>query len=320
MFHTIRKQYSGKFLLLLLLAFSAVPVQAGPVYRYRGHDAPGAAAADPITVIGELLEHEVAKGETLLDIARAYGLGFNEMEDLYPEMDPWIPKPGDVLVVPSRWVLPEDRRPGIVINVAEMRLYHFLDGAGSVRTFPVAVGQPSWPTPIGGFRVHDKRTNPFWYIPPSLQGQYGLRVVPPGPDNPLGDYFMGIGDAVGIHGTDFAWSVGRLVTHGCIRLYPEDIRSLFPTVSRGTPVQTVYEPVKIGRVGDRIFLEAHRDVYGRIPDYRGHALQRIAAAGLSAHVDPTLLDAVLERRSGVPVEVGTVGLTATPPQRTMALR
>lgn len=293
----------------ILLSMQCFPasVHGGPVYHYREGRASGAGKVEAVTVIGSMRDHQVAKGETLLDIARLYGLGYNEMQDLYPEMDPWIPKPGIQLVVPSMWILPEERSPGIVINVAEMRLYHFPGIPEQVRTYPVAVGQPEWPSPIGSYRVIEKRQNPYWYIPPSLQEKYGVRTLPPGPDNPLGDRFIGIGDAIGIHGTDFAWSVGRLVTHGCIRLYPEDIRSLYPAVSEKTAVRMIYEPVKIGRSDGRIFLEAHRDVYGRISDYRSYALGRIEAAGLMRHVDMTLLDTVLVRRSGIPVEVGRLG-------------
>jgi len=284
----------------------AVPefVQSGSVFQYRDGKQEGTAPGQEITVIGSLQNHQVAKGETLLDIARFYDLGFNEMEDFYPEMDPWLPRPGSILVIPSLWILPEIRKPGIVINIAEMRLYYFLDHSREVRTFPVAVGQSLWPSPSGNFRVIEKRKYPAWYIPLSLQKKYGISVLPPGCNNPLGDYFIGIGNAIGIHGTNFAWAVGRLVTHGCIRLYPEDIRELYSAVSLGTQVWMIYEPIKIGHIGRRIFLEAHRDIYAGINNYQKYALDRIEAFGSTCHFDAVTVEQTLRIRSGIPVEVG----------------
>ncbi|MBP8830614.1 MAG: L,D-transpeptidase family protein [Desulfobacter sp.] len=284
----------------------AVPefAQSGSAFQYWDGKQGGTAGSQEITVIGSLQNHQVAKGETLLDIARFYDLGFNEMADLYPEMDPWFLKPGSILVIPSLWILPEIRKPGIVINVAEMRLYHFLDHSREVRTFPVAVGQCLWPTPSGNFCVIEKRKYPFWYIPMSLQKKYGTGVIPPGSNNPLGEYFIGIGNAIGIHGTNFAWTVGRLVTHGCIRLYPEDIRELYSAVSLGTQVRIIYEPIKIGYIGKKIFLEAHRDIYAKINNYQKYALDRIATYGSTCRFDAATVEQTIRIRSGIPVEVG----------------
>ncbi|MFW6054446.1 MAG: L,D-transpeptidase family protein, partial [Thermodesulfobacteriota bacterium] len=134
----------------------------------------------------------VKEGETLLDIARLYDLGFNEMQDLYPELDPWIPPEGTELTIPSRWVIPGERRKGIVVNVAELRLYFFRGKEKAVRTFPIGIGRRDWPSPLGTFRVGEKRANPRWYIPRSLQEKYGLKTMPPGPDNPLGNYWIGL--------------------------------------------------------------------------------------------------------------------------------
>ncbi|MGD9823298.1 L,D-transpeptidase family protein [Desulfobacter sp.] len=299
----IRSTTAAVIIGIMLLAVPEF-VQSGSVFQYRDGKQDGTSGSQKITVIGSLQNHQVAKGETLLDIARFYDLGFNEMADLYPEMDPWLLKPGSILVIPSLWILPEIRKPGIVINVAEMRMYHFFDHSREVRTFPVAVGQRLWPSPSGNFRVIEKRKSPFWYIPMSLQKKYGISVLPPGCDNPLGDYFIGIGNAIGIHGTNFAWAVGRLVTHGCIRLYPEDIKELYPAVSLGTQVQMIYEPIKIGYIGRRIFLEAHRDIYAGISNYQKSALDRIAAAGSTCHFDAATVKQTLQIRSGIPIEVG----------------
>lgn len=304
--------------------------QSGLVYTYfepHGNLSPNSETA---TLIGHPVRYIVQKGDTLLDIARDYRLGFNELEDLYPDVNPWVPKVGKELILPRMWVLPQFRNKGIVINLAELRLYHFLDKkglkgnsldyfqenvkndgieVGFVRTYPVGIGDETWNSPLGSFRIIDKRVKPTWYIPPSLISKYHpIKMVPPGPDNPLGDYFMGIGNAYGIHGTDNPWSVGRLVTHGCIRLYPEDIEFLFPTVAEGTPVQIVYEPVKIGFLDGNIYVEVHRDIYGKIADYEQYGYQKLTDLGLMDSVDPDLFEAELEKKTGMPVKVGTIGM------------
>jgi L,D-transpeptidase ErfK/SrfK len=329
------KTLSKYFLWIMLVAVSAnigistgVWPQTGLTYTYFDTSKNNSPDADTVTVIGHPVKYIVQKGDTLLDIARDFRLGFNELEDLYPELNPWVPTAGKELVLPRMWVLPQVRKSGIVINLAEFRLYQFLDkkkflsnteklfqeniedhvpDVSFVRTYPVGIGDETWNSPEGSFRIIDKRVKPAWYIPPSLVGKYHpIKVVPPGPNNPLGDYFMGIGDAYGIHGTDNPWSVGRMVTHGCIRLYPEDIEFLFPTVAEGTPVQIVYEPVKIGFLNGRIYVEVHKDIYEKISDFNGYGYQKLSDLGLMETVDQALFEAELERKSGMPVEVGKI--------------
>ncbi|MCF8105506.1 MAG: L,D-transpeptidase family protein [Desulfohalobiaceae bacterium] len=255
-------------------------------------------------IIGTPRRHVVKDGETLLDIARLYDLGFNEIQGLYPGLDPWIPPAGTELTIPSLWVIPGERRKGIVVNVAELRLYFFPGKKKAVRTFPVGIGRRDWPSPLGTFMVGEKRANPRWYIPRSLQEKYGLKTMPPGPDNPLGNYWIGLANtSYGIHGTDIPWSVGRLVTHGCIRLYPEDIEPLFAMVQPGTPVAIIYEPVKIGLKSGRVYAEVHRDIYDRIEDFVEYGRQRLRAAGLINRVDLAKFGRVLARQSGMVVDV-----------------
>jgi L,D-transpeptidase ErfK/SrfK len=258
------------------------------------------------TVIGTTQHHLVRKGETLLDVARRYDLGFNEVEDLYPRVDPWVPPEGMELVIPSRWVLPETRAAGLVINVAEMRLYLFttLKGHPIVSTFPIGVGGREWQTPTGDFKVSEKSTRPTWFIPPSLREKYHVKKIPPGPDNPLGDYWIGLANSgYGIHGTDIPWSVGRLVTLGCIRLYPEDIKQLYNVVKVGTPVKIVYEPVKIGLVSGKVHAEVHRDVYGLIDDFADYGYQCLQKKGLVRRVDYKKYFQALVRQDGLPLDV-----------------
>jgi len=262
------------------------------------------------TVIGNLQIHRVRKKETLLDIARHYHLGFNEIEDLYPNLDPWIPPEGLELTIPSQWVLPGTIREGIVINVPEMRLYYFTSQGKNtkVETFPVGIGDIDWPTPLGSFKIKEKRKNPAWLIPPSLRHKYNVIAIPPGPDNPLGDYWMGLAHSkYGIHGTDIPWSIGRLVTRGCIRLYPEDIQNLFEKVDIGTPVVLIYEPVKIGRVSEKIYVEVHRDIYGRIDHFEQYGYKKLQERSLSRRVDMNKFDQAAKRRNGMPVDVTLTG-------------
>jgi len=268
---------------------------------------PGEVMQGPVpSLVGTLRRHVVRSRETLLDIARAYDLGFNEMEDLYPAMDPWLPPAGAVLTIPSRWVLPDAKPAELVINVAELRLYWFrrLGGAPTVETFPVGIGDLDWPTPTGEFRIRAKVAHPAWVIPPSLRAKYGRAVIPPGPDNPLGNYWMRLaGTSYGIHGTDIPWSVGRLVTHGCIRLYPEDMAYLFRSLTLPATVRLIYEPVKIGLADGRVYVEVHRDVYGRIVDFKAYGFQRLTASKWRHSVDVAAFAKALEDRRGLPVDV-----------------
>jgi L,D-transpeptidase ErfK/SrfK len=332
-----QRKFLGRFLLLVMMIAAATNIgftaevwsQTGLTYTYVDTPKNQPPSLETVTMIGHPITYVVRKGDTLLDIARDYRLGYNEVEALYPEINPWVPPVGKELILPKMWVLPQVRKPGIVINLAEFRLYHFIDKAllGNslnhfqeeikngktemrfVRTYPVGIGNESWNSPIGMFRIIDKRVNPTWYIPPSLKSKYHpIKVIPPGPKNPLGNHFMGIGNAYGIHGTDNPWSVGRMVTHGCIRLYPEDIEFLYTTVTEGTPVQIVYEPVKIGFLNGSIYVEVHKDIYEKISNFNEYGYQKLADLGLMEAVEPALFEAELERKSGMPVEVGIIDL------------
>jgi L,D-transpeptidase ErfK/SrfK len=248
--------------------------------------------------------HVIRREETLLDIARSYDLGFNEIQDLYPAWDPWLPPSGKRMDLPSRWILPERLEDGILINTAELRLYYFDAQAGALRTFPVGIGDQAWPTPVGSFRITNKVVQPTWTIPPSLRTEYRVKSIPPGPDNPLGGYWLGLnGSRYGIHGTNFPWSIGRLSSRGCIRMYPEDIRLLFEIARVGTPVKIIYKPVKIGTQAGKIFVEIHRDVYEKGANIAEDTQLQLIELGVADKVDPQKLIQALDRRSGMPVDV-----------------
>jgi L,D-transpeptidase ErfK/SrfK len=258
------------------------------------------------TVIGAPERYVVKDKDTFLDIARHYRLGFNEMEALYPDIDPWIPPADTWLLLPTHWVLPASLDQGIIINSAELRLYYFMKAGADhvVKTFPVGIGDTDWPTPVGEFKVGEKRKNPAWYIPPSLRKKYGVSVIPPGPENPLGKFWIRLGNSsYGMHGTDIPWSVGRLVTHGCIRLYPEDIKHLFREVETGTPVRIIYEPVKLGVLAGRVYAEVHTDIYQMIDDFVEYGYRRLQEEGVAERVDIEKFYKALTRKDGMPVDI-----------------
>lgn len=256
-------------------------------------------------VVGSLRNHTVGTEETLLDIARKYGLGFNEIQILYPKMDAWVLTPGHRLTIPTRWILPATKHKGLVINIPELRLYHFFSKYRMVTTYPVGIGYTGWETPVVSGRVNHRQVDPTWQVPKSLREKYGVASIPPGPNNPLGKYWIGLSiEGYGIHGTNFPWGVGRLISHGCIRLYPEHIALLYNQVYVNTPVEIIYEPVKIGVLGDSVFMEVHPDIYGKIPDMYAHAKQRLMSLGLWSSISVKAIKEILQTRNGVPVHVG----------------
>jgi L,D-transpeptidase ErfK/SrfK len=291
--------------ILIFLAGVLYPLDlSAGAYRYRFPEPNLANDPKADTVIGLLGEYTVKEKDTFLDIARDNDLGFNEMEALYPKIDPWVPPRGMKVILPTQWILPPTKKSGIVINIAEMRLYYFMKSSNMVQTYPVGIGDTGWFSPEGIFAVVEKRVHPTWYIPKSLQEKYEMKTMPPGPENPLGDYWMGLSHSgYGVHGTNFPWAVGRLVTHGCIRLYPEDIKKLFPMVPMKTPVELIYEPVKIGWKHGRIYVEVHHDIYEKMNSLVDYGKKKIDSLGLTGLVDEDLLVKTLEGKQGIPVDI-----------------
>ena len=257
------------------------------------------------TVVGSIRHHFVEPKETLLDIARTFGLGYNELSLLYPQMDPWMPGPGRNLVIPTQWILPSTKLFGLVINLPELRLYHFIPKTGMVTTYPVGIGDVGWETPLAVGHIIHRQVDPTWLVPKSLRAKYGTASIPPGPNNPLGKYWLGLSlIGYGIHGTNSPWGIGRRVSHGCIRLYPEHIALLFEKVYVNTPFEIVYEPVKIGFQDQNIFMEVHPDIYNRIPDVQAQTLSRLHELNILSSVSLALVNDALEKQSGLPVRVG----------------
>lgn len=262
-------------------------------------------------VLGVVGTRVVKRGESLIEIAREHDVGFNAIAAANPGLDPFVPAPGAALVIPTAWILPRAAAPGeIVVNVSEMRLYLLPRAGGAPLTFPIGVGTDEWKTPLGTFTVVGKTTNPTWYPPASIRREDpGLPAsVPPGPDNPLGTHALRLSlGSILIHGTDQPYGVGRKASHGCIRLYPEDIPRLFDVVPLKTRVAMVREPLKVGLRGGRVYVEAHEDRDAGV-DLRAAAARLLSKRGLVARVDARRLEAALEARRGIPVDVSLEGL------------
>ena len=262
--------------------------------------------------------------DTLSYIAREYGLGYDELVAANPGVDPWLPGEGTPLLLPTQYVLPDVPREGIVLNVAAKRLFWFPEAAqgGPVRvfTYPVGIGREGWATPTGSAQVVAKATDPVWYVPWSVQQEHAAAgdplppIVPPGPDNPLGRHVLQL-DMPGylIHGTNKPYGVGMRVSHGCVRLYPENIEALYAMVGIGVPVVIVNEPYLVGTLDGHLYFEGHAPLaddpvapgtrlenafaaaVGRTPSFGGeeqrNRARAIASAALGVPVRITVDDA-----------------------------
>jgi L,D-transpeptidase ErfK/SrfK len=274
------------------------------------------------TVIGHTRFYYVRSGDTFLDLARFYGLGYNEIEQANPGVDPWVPPENQAIVLPTQWVLPHAQYEGVVVNIPEMRLYYFhpktVAGPLLVSTYPVGLGRDDWRTPRGKFKISGKTRNPTWNIPESIQKErikekgYSEKMIPGGhPDNPLGKYRFELSMPMyRIHGTNIPWGVGMQVSHGCIRLYPEDIEQLFPMVGVGTPGEFVYQPVKIGARDGRIYAEVHPDIYTLTPGLFREARRILGELGWTDQVDFERLERAVREQSGVPLDITKGGVEA----------
>jgi L,D-transpeptidase ErfK/SrfK len=291
----------GIFLLMGCLS-STSAWAAGP-FTYRLPQGPG---VDPaaVTVVGQPQTHHIVRYENLYGIARQYDLGFWELANFQRNLDHfYLPWETDI-IIPTQWIIPEYKAyPGYLINLAELRGYRFFPDKHQVYTYPIGIGVLDYKSPIGKhFRVQSKAVNPGWHIPPHLQAKYGMSYMPPGPDCPVGNRWLGLSH-YGLHGTSFPMGVGRLVSHGCIRHYPEDIIKLFDQTPVGTTVEFIYQPVKIGYLQGRIFVEIHQDIYSKVPDMLKFAIKRIQEHNLAGSINWLKFVQAVEEQSGAPVDI-----------------
>jgi L,D-transpeptidase ErfK/SrfK len=279
------------------------------------------------SVQATLAEHE----DTLLDIGRRFGVGYEEIIVANPGVDAWLPGAGTEVVIPSRHLLPDAPREGIVVNLPEHRLYYYPPAKPGqprvVRTYPISTGKMDWKTPLGVTKVVSKQERPNWYPPESVRIEHERKgdplpkVVPPGPDNPLGEYAMRLGIPSGaylIHGTNRPAGVGMQVTHGCIRMYPEDIAEFFTLVPVGTRVNLVDQTTKVAWSRGTLYLERQAPLEGTDnPVHMDPAeLDRAIAAatqGMDVTVDWDTARAAFSQALGVPVAIGVRNFSRVPP-------
>jgi L,D-transpeptidase ErfK/SrfK len=259
--------------------------------------------------------------DTLLDIARQYDLGQDEIVLANPDVDRWKPAEGAEVVLPGQFILPRAERKGVVLNLPEMRLYYFyqdeLEKTPMVKTYPVSVGRMDWNTPLGKTRIERKDKDPSWFPPESLKleaiaaGDPLPDVVPPGPDNPLGGYALRLSiPGYLIHSTNKPYGVGMRVTHGCVRMYPENIEELFPIIPVHTMVQLVNQPIKLGWLNKTLFLEVHPLMDEDVE--KNQDLQSMAYAMIfdeienkDAILDIPSIKRALREKNGIPIAITT---------------
>ena len=273
------------------------------------------------SLVGRTETIKTAGQETLADVARQYNLGHEEIRLANPQVEFWLLADGTEVVLPKRYVVPQAKREGIVLNVPEMRIYYFPDNCMAdencvVLTFPVSIGRMDWQTPLGETRVTQKVANPTWTPPESIRQEAELdgktlpAVIPPGPDNPLGAYALYL-DLPGyrIHGTNRPSGVGMRATHGCVRMYPEDIEFLFEVIRVGSLVQIVSQEIKLGWDGDTLFMEVHpplEEDYRSVEELKQEALQeleKVANERPFTLIGREFLNA-FEDLNGIPVPIG----------------
>jgi len=270
-------------------------------------------------VVGELQVTVAREEDTFVEFARTYGLGFDELAAANPEVDPWLPGAGTTIVLPTRFLLPRAPREGIVLNVATKRLFFFPPAVPGVpaivQTYPIGIGRTGWSTPTGETSVTGKARDPVWYVPASVREEHAAMddplpaQVPPGPDNPLGNRVLQLGlPGYLIHGTNKPAGVGMRVSHGCVRLFPEDIEYLFDQVPTGTPVRIVNQPVLLARDDVDLLLEVHPPLEESADSWVDDLPPRLERARASlgdseVAIDSSRVDDILAQARGFPVSI-----------------
>ncbi|OIN85453.1 MAG: hypothetical protein AUJ12_09375 [Alphaproteobacteria bacterium CG1_02_46_17] len=293
------------------LSFAATKAQAEP-----HKDAEKKKFTD--TYIGQMQETTASYEDTLVHVGREYGVGFVEMRAANPTLDPWIPGSGANIVIPTMNILPDAPHDGVVINLAEMRLYYYKSAYAAPTTFPIGIGREGLRTPSGSTTVVRKKDGPTWTPTPRMRKEDPTLppFVAPGPENPMGTHALYLGfPQIAIHGTNKPYGIGRRVSSGCIRMFPEDITQMFSMIPVGTKVTVVDQPIKAAWIGKALYLEVHptqeqatlMEREGAIPDYQLSEkdlsyVMRVAGPSVETLDWPKIRKVVKERR-GYPIKI-----------------
>jgi L,D-transpeptidase ErfK/SrfK len=260
-------------------------------------------------LIGRPEIYTIRDKETLIELARNYDVGFNEIAAANRDIDPWVPPRGSRIIIPTSWLIPEILKEGILINLAEMRLYFFftIDNQKYISTYPIGIGREGFNTPTGLFRITAIIKEPVWKIPEDIRQEYPdlPALVPPGPANPLGKYWFQLSiKGYGIHGTNKPYGIGRRVSHGCIRLYPEDIEVLSRFVKPGTTVKIIDNPVKTGLYNDKLYIEVHRSDLSNT-ELISLTIKHLSRKRLLKYVDTQLMIQAIKNATGLPAVISS---------------
>ena len=286
---------------------------------------PLSAAVFPLTpttdIVGEMQVTTTRYEDSFITLAAKYNVGFEELVQANPKIDPWIPGEGTLVMIPSRYVLPaRAQRKGIVINLAELRLYYFPIDGTKVYTYPIGIGRMDvdWKTPLGNLTIIQKQENANWYVPQSIKEEARLEgrtmpdFIPPGPDNPMGKHKMRLSNpSYLVHGTNKENGIGRRVSHGCINMFNADVAELYDLMPIGTPVNIMHQPYKVGWKDGYLWLEAHRvlEDYEDNGDYSLEALMTVtqhATGNMQANIDWDLAKSFYGDTQGIPMVIGKV--------------
>jgi L,D-transpeptidase ErfK/SrfK len=283
--------------ILLLLSFLSSNIRA---------DQGDQKLPDYLPMVGNDTSYQVSAGEGLYQIAKKFDLSYMSIATANQISNPNQIYGGQNLILPTRTILPKKLDQGIIINLPEFRLYLFQEDQ-KVQVYPICIGLPTWTTPIGEFTITHKLKNPTWYMPKSIAEKEKVKreIIPPGPLNPLGDFWIGTDlGSTGLHSTNQPMSIGRALSHGCVRLYPEDAEMLFEQMEVGMKGEIIYEPIKLTVSEDSFFLEVHPDPYGMVNDYEKEIIKKLKLLNLSTVLDQEKIKIVVQEKRGIPVFIG----------------
>jgi L,D-transpeptidase ErfK/SrfK len=268
------------------------------------------------TMVGTIAAVNTRENDTLSDIARHFGLGYNDISKANPAIAPWTPEPGSRVILPLQFILPDAPHKGIILNLANMRLFYYpKQQPDKVYTYPVGIGRQGWNTPMGLTSIVAKKANPSWVVPASIHKEHTQKgdslpkVVTAGPDNPLGLYAMRLGfPRYLIHGTNKPYGIGMQISHGCVQLYPEDIEVLFKKASVGMPVRIIHQPYLTAWHRDMLYLEANeplpkwRQDKSRLKKQLLKQLRQISTKN-NVSIDWEKVDSIIQRSDGIPTPI-----------------